>query len=84
MTSPHVRAHLRIITQNEVIEFINSLCDGQVTDHFDLENFDGTQRVNARSLLGVLYATSEFADEVYLVNVDHDGEFPAAIDKFRA
>ena len=81
---PHVRARLQIVTQNEAVEFINALCDGKTTDHFDLENFASTQRVNTRSILGVLYATAEFKDEIYLVNLDNDGVFPAAIDKFRA
>ena len=73
---PHVRARLQIVTQNEAVEFINALCDGKT--------FASTQRVNARSILGVLYATAEFKDEIYLVNLDNDGVFPAAIDKFRA
>lgn len=82
--APHIRAHLRIVTQSEAVEFINALCDGKIIDRFDLENFESSQRVNARSILGVLYATAEFKDEIYLVNLDNDGSFPAAIDKFRA
>lgn len=80
----HIRAHVRIDTQTKVLEFIMALCDGKITDHFDLENFEATQRVNARSLLGVVYATTEFPDNIYLVNTDNDGVFPVSIDAFRA
>jgi len=65
--APHIRARVRIVTQSEAVEFINALCDGKITDRFDLENFESSQRVNARSILGVLYATAEFKDEIYLV-----------------
>ena len=39
----HIRAHVRIDTQTKVLEFIMALCDGKITDHFDLENFEATQ-----------------------------------------
>ena len=43
----------------------------------------GVYRANARSLLGVMYAMTDFNDEMYLVNETEDGEFPFAVDKYR-
>ena len=71
----HIRAKVKLITQNDAIDFIKALCDGK-SDFYDLENFDGCQKVNARSILGVLYATGEFPNEIYLVNTTTDGYFP--------
>ena len=79
---PHIRAHVRIITQSDVMDFIRALCDG-TSNHYDLENYDGSERVNARSLLGVMYASGEFPNSSYLANTAMDGEFPAAIERFR-
>lgn len=79
---PHVRAHVRLTTQNDVMDFIRALCDG-TSNFYDVENYEGTKCVNARSLLGMLYATSEFPNSIYLVNTTVDGEFPATIDRFR-
>ena len=69
----HIRAKVKLITQNDAIDFIKALCDGK-SDFYDLENFDGSQRVNARSILGVLYATGEFPNEIYLVNERKSGQ----------
>ena len=77
----HIRAKVKLITQNDAIDFIKALCDGK-SDFYDLENFDGSQRVNARSILGMLYASSEF-DSLFLVNTTTDGRFPASINRFR-
>ena len=48
-----------------------------------LENFDGSFAVNAGSLLGVIYAATEWTDGIYLVNVEVKS-FPAFVDKYRA
>lgn len=79
---PHIRAHVRLTTQNDVMDFIRALCDG-TSNFYDVENYDGSKCVNARSLLGMLYATAEFPNSLYLVNTTVDGEFPSAIDQFR-
>ena len=79
----HVRAHIRLTTQGEVMDLIHDL--REFSDHeFSIENFSGTQRANAKSLLGVLYASGDYGDEMYLINDTVDGEFPVAIDRFRA
>ena len=79
---PHIRAHVRLNTQNDVMDFIRALCDG-TSNFYDVENYDGSKCVNARSLLGMLYATAEFPNSLYLVNTTVDGEFRSAIDQFR-
>ena len=79
---PHIRAHVRLTTQNDVMDFIRALCDG-TSNFYDVENYDGSKCVNARSLLGMLYATAEFPNSLYLVNTTVDGEFRSAIDQFR-
>ena len=48
-----------------------------------LENFDGSLRVNARSIHGIIYAASDYSDEMFLVNESDDGVFPSGIDKYR-
>ena len=77
----HIRAKIKLNTMEDVQKFIYALCTGN--DFYDIENFDGTKCVNARSLLGMLYAVSEFPNELYLVNIKNDGIFPHSIDEFR-
>lgn len=81
---PHVRAHIFINTTEEASRFVSELnSDGSVNSYF-IENFNGTSRINARSLLGVIYAMTEHQDEMFLVNETNDGFFPSFIDKYRA
>jgi len=44
---------------------------------------DGKHRVNARSYLGMIYASAEFGDHMFLVNETEDGVFPAFINSYR-
>lgn len=77
---PHVRAHIRLNTATEASKFVSTLNE----DHYVLENFDGSVRVNAHSFLGVLYIMTEHADEMFVVNTTNDGIFPSVIfDKYR-
>lgn len=81
---PHVRAHIRIDTTEEASRFVSELnSDGSVNSYF-IENFNGNSRVNARSLLGVIYAMTEHQANMFLVNETEDGYFPSFIDKYRA
>ncbi len=80
----HSRAHLRMMTNEEVSNFVTILNSDGSTDRYTLENFDGSRRVNARSLIGAIYMTVDFNNETYLVNETHDGIFPTGIDQFRA
>lgn len=79
----YIRAHIQILTNQEAIQFVSALNSDGSTTRYTLESFDGQHRVNARSLLGVLYFSTEYADDTYLVNETHNGEFPSWIDQFR-
>lgn len=78
---PHIRAHIRQNSQSEAVELMTKL--SELDDAFSLENFDGNQKANAKSLLGVIYAMSDYNDEMFLVNDTHDGQFPFGIDQYR-
>ena len=80
-STSHVRAKIELSSRENIIDFIYALCDGS-TDFFSIENFNSTMKVNARSILGVIYAVTEF-DALFLINDTTDGRFPASIDKFR-
>lgn len=81
-TVNRVRAHIRIMTSAEVNVFVNRL-NLASSDKFVIENSTGNFRADAKSVLGVIYMMTDFNDEMYLVNVTNDGNFPAAIDDFR-
>ena len=81
---PHTRAHIRLITTSDVTSFVSQINADGTTDKYIIEDFNGIQRANARSLLGVIYAMSDFNDELYLVNMSRDGIFPSFIDVYRA
>lgn len=78
--NPHIRAEFTLNNQSEVLNFISVMT--KVDDRFIVEDKSGNERVNARSILGLLYASTEF-DKMYLVNETHNGTFPAAFDTFR-
>ncbi len=77
----HVRAHIRLIGQAEVMEFIQALC--QHEDSFSIESRSGIHRVNAKSVIGVMYTMFDYPEEMYLVNDTHDGVIPGFVDRFR-
>ena len=77
----HVRAHIRLTSQAEVLEFIQGL--SRFEDSFSIESRTGMHRINAKSVIGVMYTMFDFPDELYLVNDTHDGVIPAFFDQFR-
>lgn len=77
----HIRAHIRIVTQSDILRLMDILSSSE--DSFSIEDFSGSHRVNARSILGVLYITSECSEKVFLVNDTHDGVFPNEINEMR-
>lgn len=81
---PHTRAHIRLMTTSEASAFVAELNTDGTANKYTVENFDGTHRVNARSLLGVVYALSDYNDNMFLVNETEDGVFPHFIDDYRA
>ena len=81
MSKIHARAHIRLTSQAEVMEFIQGLC--RFEDAFSIESRSGMHRVNAKSVIGVMYTMFDFPEEMYLVNDSNDGVIPAFVDQFR-
>jgi hypothetical protein len=79
----HIRAKIRLNTMKEIETFIDQLNRIGGIDKFMVEDFDGKQRVSARSVVGMLYAMTDFNDNMYFVNDTNDGVFPIFIDVYR-
>ena len=75
------RTHICLDTQQKILDFMSIMA--KQTDTFMLENHNGKQRANASSMLGVLYASGDYGDEMYLVNETNDGFFPNELETFR-
>lgn len=80
---PHTRAHIRLNTMDEIKTFIDQFNRIGGIDKFMVEDFEGNQRVNARSLVGMIYAMTDFNDNMFIVNETTDGVFPNFIDAYR-
>jgi hypothetical protein len=80
---PHTRAHIRLNTMDEIKTFIDQFNRIGGIDKFMVEDFEGKQRVNARSLVGMIYAMTDFNDNMFIVNETTDGVFPNFIDAYR-
>jgi len=78
----HSRAKVSIERPDEAEKFVRMLNSDGSTDKYVLENFDGSLRIEARSLLGVVYASVEWAGETYLVNLTNDNVYPSGIREF--
>ena len=81
MTKTHIRAHICLSNQNEVLNFISAL--SKFEDTYSIENAAGKHRVNAKSVIGVMYTMLDFPDELYLVNETNNGYIPAFVDSYR-
>ena len=69
------RLRIHISNQHDAVELINAL--NTWTDKFILETDDAIYRVDAKSILGVLYLVSEHRNhEIYLVNLTSSGYYP--------
>lgn len=79
----HIRAKIRLNTMKEIETFIDQLNRIGGTDKLMVEDFEGKQRVSARSVVGMLYAMTDFNDDMYFVNDTNDGVFPNFIDAYR-
>jgi phosphotransferase system HPr-like phosphotransfer protein len=79
-TPAHSRAEINLTTDRDINAFIQAAMNQD--DELVLENFDGSRRVSAGSMLGVMYAAAEFG-QVYLVNVTHDAKIGAEFNQFR-
>lgn len=81
----HPRAKLLLDTTTRVAEFVKDINSDGSTDRWMVENFDGTLRVNARSFLGMMYASAEWNGEIYLFNDSSENTpIPNFVDKYRA
>lgn len=81
----HTRAKLGIDTGRSVADFVRELNSDGSTEKWMVENFDGTLRVDARSLLGMMYASAEWNGEIYLFSAsDDNAKIPNFVDKYRA
>ena len=79
----HTRTHIRLNTTEDASCFVAQLNTDGTTDKYSIEDFNGIHRANARSLLGVIYAMSDYHDEMYLVNETQNGVYPSFVDTFR-
>ena len=82
MSTLHARAHIRLTSQAEVMDFIQGL--SKFEDSFSIESRSGMHRVNAKSVIGVMYTMLDFPEELYLVNDTNDGVIPGFVDAYRA
>lgn len=79
-TQAHSRAEIYLTTDRDISAFLQAAMNHD--DELVLENFDGSRRVSASSMLGVMYAAAEFG-QVYLVNVTNDANIGAEFNQFR-
>lgn len=81
----YTRAKIRLDTLNAVTSFVEDVKRAKSLEgtEFFLEDFYGGLRVDASSVLGVIYASGEWAGEIYLVNAKRDGQFNSWVDKYR-
>ena len=77
----YVRAEIRLETMKDINLFFKALqmCD---ENDFALEDETGNQHIAAESMLGLLYACSEWK-RLFIVNLTNDGYFPEVFDQFR-
>lgn len=78
--SAHTRTEIRLTTDREISTFLQAAMNHE--DELVLENFDGSRRVSASSMLGVMYAAAEFG-QMYLVNLTNDANVGAEFNQFR-
>ena len=77
----HIRAHIRLNNQMEAMDLVQKL--SKMDDSYVIENKNGTHRINAKSVIGVIYTMFDFPEEMYLVNETRDGEIPLVADLYR-
>lgn len=74
------RARLCLKSGSDALELVSQLRN--MEDAFYIESCSGSRRINAKSLLGVLYTMLDFMDGMYLVNDTHAGCFPPSLGCF--
>lgn len=76
------RKKISVKNQHDAVDLVQML--SVLPDEYVLENMNGTRRVDAKSVLGVMYLTMDFVDNTWLVNESNDGVYPEGVDKFVA
>lgn len=79
-----VRLKIYLNTNKDVVKFIEMMNNEGSLDKYIITDLNNTYCVGARSYLGVLYASFEFGDEMYLINLSEDGKFPSFINQFQS
>lgn len=77
------RTRIRIETAKDVNDFVSKLNSDGTCDKYTVEDETGLHRVDARSYLGMIYASAEFAGKLYLVNETRDGVFPMFVYSYQ-
>lgn len=78
-----IRAKIVLDTTKSVLDFVQNMTSTNLEDRLTLENFDGSHRVSAKSFLGVMYASTEWGNDIYLINETNDGVFPNFVNDYR-
>lgn len=78
-----IRAHIRLNTTQDATEFVQHINADGTAHKYTITDNNGHYRANARSLVGVIYAMTDFNDHMYIINETEDGVFPNSIDKYR-
>ena len=73
-----MRKEIRLDTFKEVESFVNAIVNDGTNDKYILQDQTGGRSADARTIIGIAYAASEF-DKVFLVNLTHDGTFPSGL-----
>lgn len=76
----YVRKRLRLNTQS-AREFVRELNKSKDNSLWHIEDKNGEQTINARSLLGMVYAADSWK-QIYLVNDTLNGEYPEFMKKY--
>lgn len=79
----YIRARILIESSAQAEDFVKNLNSDGTVNKYHIEDASGSYKVNARSMLGVMYASAEFSNEMYLVNDTEDGVFPSFVNSYR-
>lgn len=78
-----IRAHIRLNTTQEAADFVQRINSDGTINKYTITDDTGAYRANARSLMGIMYAMTDFNDHMYIINETEDGVFPGVIDQYR-
>lgn len=79
----NIRKRIQLESFADAQNFVKFINDYNSSDEFVLQDKTGGRIADARTIMGVAYAVSEFNKNIYLVNKTNEGRFPEGIDQFR-